>query len=240
MGNNNQSVQIIRDRISRAAQRAGRGAEDITLVAVSKTKPIEDIVAAYEAGVRHFGENRTEEFEEKARALTHLVDLKWHFIGHLQTRQSGPVARYAHFFHAVDRIKIAQRLSSQLGEIQRNLPIFIQVNVSGEESKSGFGCKNWKTDDRQVEELLGAIGEIAILPNLEILGLMTMAPFDAQEDTLRDIFRNMAGLSARVQEAFPRLRAQQLSMGMSGDFEIAIEEGATLVRIGSAIFGTRG
>nr|VFK15933.1 MAG: hypothetical protein BECKLPF1236B_GA0070989_108611 [Candidatus Kentron sp. LPFa] len=240
MVNGNQMIPIIRDRIARAAQRIGRNAEDITLVAVSKTKPIEEIVAAYESGVRHFGENRVEELEEKARALSHLEGLKWHFIGHLQTRQSQSVARYAHFFHAVDSVRIAQRLSSQLGEQQRSLPVFIQVNVSGEASKHGFDCKDWKTHAQRLEALKIALDEIARLPNLEILGLMTMAPFNAPEEVLRDIFRNVAQLSVRIQEDLPHIPAWQLSMGMSGDFEIAIREGATLVRIGSAIFGERG
>nr|VFK16163.1 MAG: hypothetical protein BECKLFY1418C_GA0070996_102122 [Candidatus Kentron sp. LFY] len=240
MKNNHRAVQTIRDRIARAARRTGRGAQDITLVAVSKTKPIEEIIAAYKAGVRHFGENRTEELEEKARALRHLIDLKWHFVGHLQTRQSRVVADFAHFFHAVDGVKIARRLSSQLEEIQRNLPVFIQVNASGEDSKHGLRCENWEVEPFQMETLFNTIREVATLPNLEILGLMTMAPFHAPEEALRGIFGKMARLSARVQKAFPELAARQLSMGMSGDFEIAIEEGATLVRIGTAIFGTRG
>nr|VFK26271.1 MAG: hypothetical protein BECKMB1821G_GA0114241_101947 [Candidatus Kentron sp. MB] len=240
MTNQNQAVQTIRDRIAEAARHTGRSAEDITLVAVSKTKPIEEIVAAYEAGIRHFGENRIEELEEKAQALRHLQDLKWHFIGHLQTRQSQSVAQYAHFFHAVDSIKIAQRLSSQLSEYKRNLPIFIQVNVSGEETKAGFSCKHWKTDAEQRQTLLSAIEEINLLPHLEILGLMTMAPFNAPEEELLDIFRNMAELSKDIQESLPHIPARELSMGMSGDFEIAIREGATVVRIGSAIFGGRG
>nr|VFK64187.1 MAG: hypothetical protein BECKTC1821F_GA0114240_11171 [Candidatus Kentron sp. TC] len=240
MASNNRTIQTIHDRIARAAQRVGRNAEDITLVAVSKTKPIEKIIAAYEAGIRHFGENRVEELEEKAHALRHLKDLKWHFIGHLQTRQSQSVVRYAHFFHAVDRVKIAQRLSSRLGEQGRNLPVFIQVNVSGEESKHGFSCKDWKTHPQRFSALKSALEKIACLPNVGILGLMTMAPFGAPEEELRDIFRNTAQLLAHIREDLPHIPARQLSMGMSGDFEIAIREGATLVRIGSAIFGERG
>lgn len=232
MKNDNQAVQAIRDRIEQAAQRVRRSSADITLVAVSKQKPIEDIVTVYDAGIRNFGENRAEELEEKAQALSHLSDLKWHFIGHLQTRQSKAVAQYAHYFHAVDSVKIAKRLSSQLVELNRDLLVFIQVNTSGEESKGGFRCDNWQQNKQQFEELMQAMQEIAKLPKLQILGLMTMAPFDATEDMLHKIFKSMAELSAY-------LPAQQLSMGMSGDFEIAIEEGATHVRIGSAIFGKR-
>jgi len=239
MTNDNQAVQAIRDRIAQAAQGAGRSAEDITLVAVSKTKPIEAIVTAYEAGIRHFGENRADELEEKATALSHLKDLKWHFIGQLQTRQSKPIAHYADYFHAVDSVKIAQHLSRQLQVLKRNLPVFIQVNVSGEESKSGFDCHAWQDNHQKIQTLVQAIKEVATLPNIQILGLMTMAPFNAPEDTLRLIFQNMASLSQYLREQLPDMRIQELSMGMSGDFEIAIEEGATFVRIGSAIFGKR-
>lgn len=239
MENHHQTIQATYTRIAQAAQRAGRSAEQITLVAVSKRKPIEDILAVYQTGVRHFGENRAEELEEKAIALSHLTDLQWHFIGHLQTRQSKPVAQYAHYFHAVDRVKIAQRLSSQLIEFNRSLPVFIQVNLSGEISKGGFPSDNWQNDAVQSENLIQAIKTIADLPNLKVLGLMTMAPFNAPEDTLHRIFNNMATLSHYVHNKLPAIPVQQLSMGMSGDFEIAIEEGATYVRIGSAIFGER-
>lgn len=236
----NDPVQVINQRIRQAAERSGRSESDITLVAVSKQKPIEAIVTAYNAGVRHFGENRAEELAEKAQALSHLTDLKWHFIGHLQTKQSKPVAQYAHYFHAVDRLKIARQLSRQLTELGRTLPVFIQINTSGEASKSGFACDNWQEDAQQTDTLRQTVEEIASLPNLQVSGLMTMAPFDSTEAVLRPIFQSTALLSAYLKENLPDIPVQQLSMGMSGDFEIAIEEGATHVRIGSAIFGSRG
>ena len=239
MENSHSTIQTVIDRISHAAQRSGRTKEDITLVAVSKQKPINDIVTAYDLGIRHFGENRTEELEKKAIALSHLTELKWHFIGNLQSRQSGSVAQYAHYFHAIDRLKIAQRLSEKLTALNRDLFVFIQVNVSGEASKSGFQCDNWQHDVEQSTALIQAIKDISVLPHLNLLGLMTMAPFDASEDVYHSIFKNMANLSAYVQKQLPNVSAQQLSMGMSGDFEIAIEERATYVRIGSAIFGAR-
>ncbi len=232
-------VQAIQQRIAQAAQTAQRNPEDIHLVAVSKRKPIADIVAAYEAGVRDFGENYTDELAEKAQALSHLTDLRWHFIGHLQSRQSLTVAQYAHAFHALDRLKIAERLSSQLGELGRSLPVFIQVNISGEETKSGFECSQWREDATQFTALVKVIKQIAELPNLKIQGLMTMAPFDADEAALHQIFGNLRQLAAQINEQLPQLSLQQLSMGMSQDFEIAIAEGATHVRIGSAIFGAR-
>ncbi len=234
------SVQSVRDRIARAAERAGRSGEDVTLVAVSKTKPMEDIVAAYEAGIRHFGENRTEELAAKAHALVHLPELQWHFIGQLQSRQCKEVALHAHCFHAVDRMKIAERLSRELGEAGRELPVYIQVNVSGEQSKGGFACAEWEHDDEQLGQFVESVRAIAALPNLKILGLMTMAAFNAPEDELRAVFKRLHGLSERLNAANPDLDAKGLSMGMSGDFEIAIAEGATLVRVGSAIFGGRG
>ena len=131
-------------RIQAAAERVGRSANEITLVAVSKTKPIEDLIAAYEAGVRHFGENRSEELAEKALKLAHLDDIQWHFIGHLQTRQSQPIVDHADCFHAVDREKIALRLSNQLQGSGRTLPVFIELNVSGEASKGGFPMADWE------------------------------------------------------------------------------------------------
>ncbi|MEN8220035.1 MAG: YggS family pyridoxal phosphate-dependent enzyme [Pseudomonadota bacterium] len=233
-------VQNVLDRINEAAKRGGRSATNITLVAVSKTKPIEDIVAAYHAGVRHFGENRANELAEKAAALSHLPDIQWHFIGHLQTRQSNPVAEHAHYFHAVDRIKIAERLSTQLQELDRTLPVFIEVNISGEESKGGFKCADWENNQEQRDTISRAMRSIAALPNIQVCGLMTMAPWTAPEATLRDIFSRLRRLSEWLNSHFPEQQATELSMGMSGDFEIAIEEGATCVRVGSAIFGKRG
>ena len=224
-------------RIQTAAERVGRSADEITLVAVSKTKPVEDLLAAYAAGIRHFGENRSEEFAQKAQALAHLTDIQWHFIGHLQTRQSQPIAEYAHCFHAVDREKIAVRLSKQ--STGRTLPVFIEVNVSGEDSKGGFAMSDWEQDASQQAVLVQAIQRIQALPHIQVLGLMTMAPFKAPEQTVRKIFRRLKQLSDWLHIALPELDAKALSMGMSGDFEIAIEEGATHVRVGSAIFGGR-
>lgn len=232
-------IDKVLQHIREAAERAGRTADEVTLVAVSKTRPLEDILAAYEVGVRHFGENRAEEFAQKAAALSHLTDLQWHFIGHLQTRQSKPVADHAHCFHALDRLKIAERLSRQLQEAGRTLPVFIEVNVSGEASKGGFNCADWENDQVQRDAFLQAVQQIVALPNLEVRGLMTMAPFDVGEDEIRSVFRRLHQLSEWLNTELPDLQARQLSMGMSGDFELAVEEGATHVRVGTAIFGVR-
>ncbi|MEL6749834.1 MAG: YggS family pyridoxal phosphate-dependent enzyme [Pseudomonadota bacterium] len=234
-----QTMRAIQQRIQAAAERAGRSVDEITLVAVSKTRPIADLEAAYAAGVRHFGENRSAEFAEKVQALCHLPDIRWHFIGHLQTRQSQPIAQSADYFHAVDREKIAQRLSRQLHGTGRTLPVFIEMNVSGEQSKGGFQAADWEQDARQQAELVQAVGNIAGLPHLQVLGLMTMAPFRVPEGEVRSVFRRLRQLSGWLHQALPGLNAPALSMGMSDDFETAIEEGATHVRVGSAIFGGR-
>jgi len=230
-------LQNVLVRINQAAKQGEHNATNTRLVAVSKTRPIEDIVTAYEAGVRHFGENRTKELVEKATALSHLPDIQWHFIGHLQTRQSNLVAQYAHYFHAVDRIKIAKQLSTQLHKFERTLPVFIEVNISGEESKAGFNCANWENAQEQRNTFCHAFQSIAILPSIQIRGLMTMAPRNASQNTVRNIFSRLRHLSKWLNHNFTDFEMTELSMGMSGDFEIAVEEGATYVRVGSAIFG---
>lgn len=241
MAGTTEHVSNVLKRIERAAIRSGRTADDITLVAVSKTKPITAIIEAYHAGIRHFGENRANELEQKAEQLSHLSDLQWHFIGRLQTRQSLPVANYAAAFHAVDRMKIATRLSSQVSQLNRTLAVFIQVNVSGEDSKAGFDCTNWDAiqNGKEGELLIQAIEKISQLPGLDVRGLMTMAPYGAPETITRPLFRRMRELSEWVQSNPSTSTLSELSIGMSADFEIAIEEGATSVRVGSAIFGAR-
>lgn len=232
-------VEQVQARVAAAAAKIGRNPDDITLIAVSKQKPVEMIEAAYAAGIRHFGENRSPELAEKAAALAHLDGIQWHFIGQLQTRQSKPVAQYGHAFHAVDRLKIAQRLSRQLVELNRPLPVYIEVNVSGEASKSGFACGAWEEDKAQRDNLLATVMEIAQLPQLQVQGLMTMAPFTATEAVIRPIFQQTRHLSEWLQNATSSLALPHISMGMTNDFEIAIEEGATHVRVGRAIFGAR-
>ncbi|MCK5720540.1 MAG: YggS family pyridoxal phosphate-dependent enzyme [Thiomargarita sp.] len=239
MINKQQSIEKVLNSIQQSANHSNRLVDDITLVAVSKTQPIEDIMTVYETGIRHFGENRVAELAEKATQLKDLRDLQWHFIGHLQTRQSKLVAKYADYFHAVDRVKIAQHLSKHLQELNRVLPVFIEINISGEKSKGGFNCANWKNNQEQRNDLLAAIKIIASLPNLNIQGLMTMAPFKAEKEFIRNIFKQLYQLSEWLNAELPTLKAKELSMGMSGDFGIAVEEGASYVRIGTAIFGKK-
>jgi|WetSurMetagenome_2_1015567.scaffolds.fasta_scaffold176279_2 PLP dependent protein len=231
-----QPIENTKKIITQTASQAHRDPKEITLVAVSKTKPVEDILKAYHAGLRDFGENRAEELERKAQALAYLTDIRWHFIGHLQSRQIKPVAEYAHCFHAVDRLKIAEKLSLQL---DHQLPVFIEVNLSGEETKDGFDLKMWETSEQQRQLFLETIQQINLLKNIKIIGLMTMAPWQASETTIRLIFRRLKNLLIWLNAQSSEWQFSELSMGMSGDFEIAIEEGATFVRIGSAIFGER-
>jgi hypothetical protein len=235
------------ERMAAAARRSGRRPEEITLVAVTKTWPAEVIVAAYKAGLRDFGENRPEELAQK---LPEVVDrlgtesgIVWHAIGPLQSRKSNLVADQADLFHALDRMKIARRLSQRLQENSRAekhpLQVFLEVNVSGEASKAGIDCCHWETDRPQRETLRKMAEAVVELPGLSSLGLMTMAPWQAESKVIRDVFRRTRLLSEwlTAQDTGGDWRA--LSMGMTDDYELAIEEGATHVRVGRAIFGSR-
>jgi|688.fasta_scaffold83434_5 pyridoxal phosphate enzyme (YggS family) len=231
-----QRINSLLERIKNAATSSGRCFDDIKVVAVSKTQSEDAIRAAFDCGFRHFGENRAEELKEKANRLSDLKDIKWNFVGTLQSRQAPPVAINAHIFHAVDRIKIADVLSKKLEGSDKTLAIFVQVNVSGEETKHGFDCSAWETDSRQRDALGESLIKISTLPNLQVNGLMTMAPLIASEIETRNVFRRTKNLYDWLNNTYPEIKMSKLSMGMSGDFEIAIQEGATDVRIGSAIF----
>ncbi len=222
----------VQDRIASAAARAGRDAADITLVAVSKLHPLEALLAAYELGVRHFGENRVEEASVKLPAFRQSVSdaaVRFHMIGHLQSRKASAAAALFDCMHSVDSVKVAQRLSHFAS---KPLPILLEVNVSGEESKYGFsGARR--------DELFSAVEAIIQLPNLQLDGLMTMAPIVENAEQARPVFRALRELRDELAACYPDLKLPHLSMGMTDDFEVAIEEGATLVRIGRAIFGER-
>ncbi|MFL7839406.1 MAG: YggS family pyridoxal phosphate-dependent enzyme [Candidatus Promineifilaceae bacterium] len=233
----------VQERIDQSADRAGRDPAEITLVSVTKTWPVEVLTAAYNIGVRNVGENRAEELARKRVALQETLPsddpLIWHQIGTLQSRKTALVAENADFFHALDRVKIANRLSSQLVEIGRELPVLLEVNLSGEASKSGLNANNWEESATQQAELRKVIQNVAELPALQLQGLMTMAPWDVEEPVIRTVFQRTRLLRDWLVEELPGLKLPHLSMGMTDDFEIAVEEGATMVRIGRAIFGTR-
>jgi pyridoxal phosphate enzyme (YggS family) len=233
----------VQERIAAASARANRNPADITLVAVTKTWPVETVLAAYEAGLRHVGENRVEELAEKVPTAAQILGpdhgLTWHLIGNLQSRKTGAAADLADFFHALDRLKIAQRLSAQCQANGRILPVLLELNVSGEESKAGFDVARWELDEGQREAVRNAAATIAQLPGLQLRGLMTMAPWEIPDEEIRAVFRRTRELARWLQIELPDLDFSTLSMGMTDDFEIAIEEGATHIRVGRALFGER-
>jgi PLP dependent protein len=227
---NLQSVQM---RIHAAARRSGREFEAVQLVAVTKSQPPEIIRQAYALGLRHFGENRVDETEPKVRQLPD--DICWHMIGHIQSRKAGRVASLFRWIHSVDSVKLAARLDRLWPGAHQRLPILLEVNISGEESKYGFRADRWEHDQQQ-ELLIEAIRQILSLPKLNLQGLMAMAPIVAEPEAARPVFASLRRLRDRLADQFPACEWHHLSMGMTDDFEVAIEEGATLVRIGRAIF----
>ena len=232
-------IAAVQARIAAAAQRAGRDPAEITLVAVSKMHPAETVVAAYQAGLRVFGENRVEEAGPKAAAVAALLNrpssvvgrpssvIEWHMIGHLQSRKAEDVLPWASMVHSVDSVKLAGRLSRVCQAAGRELSILLEVNVAGEASKYGL----------TPAELPDAVEAIAALPGLRVRGLMTMAPIVPDPEEARPVFAGLRRLRDDLARRFPALDWRHLSMGMTDDFEVAIEEGATMVRIGRAIFG---
>ncbi len=224
----------VRERIERAAGGVGRDPGSIGLVAVTKGFGPEVIRLGYKTGLHSFGENRVEEAGPKQAALVDLPELVWHMVGHIQSRKAKLVAPAFDWVHSVDRLKIAASLNRILEGSDRRLPILLQFNVSGEPSKSGWMLP----PGAEMEPALAEIAQILNMPNLEARGLMTMAPIVPTPEDARPIFRRLSQLRTVLREAFS-MPFPELSMGMTDDFEVAIEEGATLLRIGRAIFGPR-
>jgi len=215
------NLKEVEGRIAQAAQRVGRSPDEVTIVAVTKQVAPQAIEAAIKAGIRHIGENRVQEANEKIRLLSALeLYPTWHMVGHLQTNKVKTAVEIFDIIHSIDSLRLAQLVSQRA---DKTLPVLLQVNISGEETKSGFS----------VAELPKALDEVARLPRLEVKGLMTIAPLVQDAEEVRPIFR-------RLRELRDSLGLEHLSMGMSDDFEVAVEEGATMVRIGRAIFGKRG
>lgn len=215
-----QNVRYVERSIAGACERAGRSPDDVTLIAVTKTIGIPAIEAAFNAGIRNFGENRVQEAQPKIEQLASLrPSLIWHMVGHLQTNKAKTAMDIFDIIHSVDSLRLAETLSQRS---QSKLPVLIEVNVSGEATKSGF----------LLPEADEAVKRIGRLPNIEVEGLMTIAPWGSDAEEVRPIFR-------RLRQLGDALGLRHLSMGMTDDFEVAIEEGATLVRIGRAIFGER-
>ena len=218
----------IRERIAAVAQKVGRSPEDIRLVAVSKTHPAALVDEAAQAGQQLFGENYVQEFTAKASEVT--MPVEWHFIGHLQSNKVRQVAGKVTLIHSVDRLSLAEEIDRQWGKLGQICPVLIEVNVGGEATKSGTTAA----------AALELVRSVAALTHVRIKGLMTMPPFFDDPEAARPYFQELRELAATIErEAVPGVEMQELSMGMSGDFEVAIEEGATLVRVGTAIFGHR-
>jgi hypothetical protein len=228
------NLESVRARMAAAAQRADRAPEEVRLVAVTKTQSPETIQAAYDLGLRDFGENRVSEAEGKVEVLP--TDIRWHMIGHIQSRKAKHVVPLFDFVHAVDRPKIARYLDRHAEGREERLPVLLECNVSGERSKYGFAAERWSSDEDQRDALWAAVGEIVSLPRLCVKGLMTMAPIVDDPEEARPVFRRLRELRDALAGDFPRGDWHELSMGMTDDFEVAIEEGATLVRVGRAIF----
>lgn len=225
------NLASVRTRIDDAARRVGRAPADVTLVAVSKQQAFDAIAAAYAVGQRDFGENRLEELLPKADEARRrgLTDIRWHMIGTIQSRKSAQAVGPWTLIHSVDRLKLAQRLSRDAVSAGVVMPVLLEVNVSGEASKHGFTPQG----------VTEAVEELVALPGIQVRGLMTMAPYFDEPEATRPVFRGLCKLRDSL-VAHPSTHAwRELSMGMTNDFEIAVEEGATLVRIGSAIFGAR-
>jgi len=226
------NVTAIQERIAGAARKAGRSDKDVALMAVTKTHPPERICEAYAAGLRLFGENRVQEFAAKASAVADLAGTDWHMIGHLQTNKAGKAVELFHAVDSVDSLKLAEKLDAAARALSTMLPVLIEVNVGGEAAKSGVA-----PDSRELEELLLAAPR---LEALEFRGLMTVPPFIDDPEQARPFFRKLRELrDAIAARRLPRVSMQELSMGMSHDFEVAIGEGSTCVRVGAAIFGER-
>lgn len=218
-----ENLKAVRERIATAARKAGRNRADITLVAVSKMQGAEAVRSAYEAGHRVFGENYAQELEEKSRMLP--GDIEWHFIGALQSNKVKKVLYVSSMIHSVDRLSLAKEIDKRAEESVR---ILIEVNIGGEATKSGSS----------EGETMMLLEQISSLPNIIVCGLMTMPPFFDDPDRARPYFAKLRELKNKLEKS-TGLNLPHLSMGMTGDFEAAIEEGATIVRVGTAIFGAR-
>jgi pyridoxal phosphate enzyme (YggS family) len=226
------NIASIHERIAAAARRVGRDPDDIALMAVSKTQQPERIREAYAAGQRLFGENRVQEFAGKADALADLPAAEWHMIGHLQTNKAAKTAELFHAVDSVDSVKLAEKLDAAVRQLSKKLDVLIEINVGGEAAKSGVA-----PDAEELEELLLAAPR---LKGLVVRGLMTVPPFIDDPQGARPYFRKLRGLrDAMAARKLPGVNMDVLSMGMSHDFEVAVEEGSTCVRVGTAIFGER-
>lgn len=230
-----ENYQSTLDQIATAARKSGRAPEDVRLVVVTKSQPLEVVQAAIEAGVRILGENYPEEGVTKIQSLSYQSGVEWHMIGHVQSRKARLVAKYFELLHSLDSLKLAQRLDRFAAEGGRVLPALLEFNVGDEESKSGWDA----SDDSRWDIFLPDVQSILDLPNLRVHGLMTMPPLEIDPEDSRRFFQRLRLLRDRLASIFPQADWRELSMGTSADYTVAVEEGATLVRVGTAIVGAR-
>lgn len=239
-----QNLASVQAEIAAACQRAGRPVEAVKLVGISKTHPPEMLLAALQAGLRDLGENRVEEAAPKiAEVVSRLpADITlptWHMVGHVQSRKARSVVETFDVIHSLDDLKLARRFDTFAGEQKAIREVLLEINISGEESKEGIAAQNWQNDANQRQNLWSLVQEISQLSNIRLVGLMTMAPYYAEPEATRPVFAALRGLHDALINDFPQVTWRELSMGMTNDYSVAIEEGATMVRVGRAIFGER-
>jgi pyridoxal phosphate enzyme (YggS family) len=238
-GKNKEIIQANYDevvtRIAIAARKSGRQPDDIHLVVVTKTHPIEVIQSVIEAGAVHLGENYVEEAIPKIKAFAHNQSIHWHMIGHVQSRKAESVCDYFQYIHSIDSLKIAEKLCKFALEKNKPLHAWLEFNTSGEQTKSG-----WNINDRRNWELIiPDVEKVIALPGIKLWGLMTMPPYSPNREESRPYYRLLKEFQSYIITRFQLSDFQELSMGMSGDFEVAIQEGATWIRVGQAILGPR-
>lgn len=228
MGEIADRLAVVKRRITEAAERAGRDPGEIRIVAVGKTKPVALLREAIDAGVQALGENYVQELLAKREAIGDCVE--WHFVGHLQTNKARFLVPFCSLIHGVDSLRVAEEISRRADRIGRRQPVLIEVNLSGENSKFGVA-----------EENVLALAEAMVeLPGVQLCGLMTMPPLSPDPEASRPYFRRLRCIQSKlIESGIPKDNVRELSMGMTSDYQVAIEEGATLVRIGTAIFGAR-
>jgi pyridoxal phosphate enzyme (YggS family) len=237
-----ENLTRVRERIAAAAQRAGRAPGEVKLVAVTKTHPPQVVAAAYRAGLRDFGENRVEEANDKIPLVRELTppqeELRWHMIGHLQRRKARLAVALFDMIHSVDSLRLAERINRLAEGGKKVVPILLEVNVSGEATKYGYDLSG-VAGSRAEATFMADVERILELPHVRPCGLMTMAPIVPEPELARPVFVALRALQDNLARRFPEADWRELSMGMTDDFEVAIEEGATMVRIGRAIFEER-
>lgn len=238
------NLASVQAEIAAACRRAGRPVEAVKLVGISKTHPPEMLLAALQAGLRDLGENRVEEAAPKiAEVLSRLpannAPPTWHMVGHVQSRKAKSVIETFDVIHSLDDLKLARRMDTFAGEQKVIREVLLEINISGEASKEGIAAQNWQNDADQRQNLWSLVQEISQPSNIRLVGLMTMAPYYAEPEATRLVFAALRGLRDALINDFPQIEWRELSMGMTNDYPVAIEEGATMVRVGRAIFGER-